>query len=166
MNSASNPSPQLDPFKPLDTTRIPPLSSDQTLSPLYRAAISDTLNKKYAAYLNDRCFEVFCWQKSETLYVTILLSNHTESYYYPVETRIHLGTTTSAQDLAYLLCDYIDLYWHSYFAENEEVYLPIEWAQVTYQNHVLDIKAQLLNKALENSANTLLNQASAPHHDT
>lgn len=136
------------------------IRSDQTLSGLYRAAISDTLNKKYAASLRDRCFEVYCQQEDDEVMVTILLSNDTESFYYPVETRLNLtANDISAQDAAYLLCDYVDLYFENYFEENEELYIPIQWTEAQYEQAHFYIKAQIVNKALESSADALLNSS-------
>lgn len=152
----------LDPFKPVDTTWIQPLRSDNTMPLLYRAAIADTLNKKYASHLNQRCFEVFCWCKDDAAYVTMLLSDAQESYYYPVETCMQLGEQApSPLEAAYLLCDYVDLYWQSYFAEEEEVYVPITWTEVNFQGHALYIKGQILNKALASEGDRLLQQAAA-----
>lgn len=130
----------------------------EVIARLDRAIIADLLNKKYAAYLDGRCFELSCQQEGDELMVTVLLSNDDDSFHYPIEARISLSAySLSSRDACHFLCDYIDIYLTNYFEENEELYLPIWWSQRSWQDKEFFVKAQKLNKALENHADRLLN---------
>ena len=89
--------------------------------------------------------------------VTLTLSNESQSFVYPVEARIDSAKEgLSVRDASLFLIDYIDAYFEDFFADGEELYLPIDWADMTYDANNFQIKGQILNVKAEDLADELL----------
>jgi hypothetical protein len=93
------------------------------------------------------------------LYLTLILKNFDESFYYPVETVVSI---TDNKELAmpearFVLLDFIGTYFEEYFESNRETFLPIAWSPFTVNNNAkISAKGQVLNRKLDKVADELL----------
>ena len=65
--------------------------------------------------------------------------------------------------VALLLCEYIGEYFAEYFREGGELYLPIDWADYSWEGVPLQMRGQILNLEAERLADELL--ANEKPHD-
>lgn len=131
---------------------------DQTLlTPDECGELAAIMGRKYAAFLQQRHFEVSCRKDGRGIYAQVLLRNKSGSYYYPVEGRLaHSSHALSDRQAVLLLIDFIDGYFSEYFKENGDVYLPIDWADYESEGIPLQLKGQILNLEAEHLADALL----------
>ncbi|MCY4381271.1 MAG: hypothetical protein OXC40_06880 [Proteobacteria bacterium] len=138
---------------------------NQIITSLERAIICDVFNRKYAAFLRDRCFDMtYDYDESrEQLLVTLILSNDDDSFHYPLETMAFLNDNSShtVKDTANLLLNYLDEYLECYFDEGEDLYLTIDWQEITWHDLTFYVRAQVRNMMLEKSSEKLLEQHSS-----
>lgn len=119
------------------------------------------LDNTYAGKLKERFFVVTGESKDEELYLTVLVKSPDESFYYPIECRInHKSQELDLSEALDLCLDYINSYLSEYFREQEEVYLPIDWAPYFVDGIEIFLKAQLFNRKLENLADQWLEKNS------
>ncbi|RYZ48515.1 MAG: hypothetical protein EOP07_25685 [Proteobacteria bacterium] len=90
--------------------------------------LAETMVKKYRIAMKDRTFSIAASVKDKGVYVTVLLSNPSQTYYYPVEGRLMYGPEEMTPiEAALFLIDYIDTYFEEYlYEEDEQIYLPID----------------------------------------
>ena len=66
----------------------------------------------------------------------------------------------TANEAALFLIDYIDTYFEEFLLEeDEELYLPIDWAKHTYEAVEFEVKGQIKNEKLEDMADDLLRES-------
>ena len=123
--------------------------------------LAETMVKKYRIAMKDRTFSIRASVQGKGTYVTVLLANADESYYYPVEGRLmHVAEEMEPTEAALFLIDYIDNYFEEYlYEEDEQIYLPIDWTDHEYEATNFQIRGQIVNKKLENMADEWLNKA-------
>jgi hypothetical protein len=112
-------------------------------------------NIKYGSYLKDRRFYVRSAASQDTLGVTALLKNQDDSFYYPVTARMEMGTIPPDEGCA-LLLDFLDSYFESYFHEDEDIYLTLDWTPYSWEGVSLEAKGQIQNLKLERMADAIL----------
>lgn len=120
------------------------------------------LNLKYASYLKDRLFQVdYCAGKSELL-ASLTLHNTDKSFFYQVEAKASLKDAAefSSRDAILAMVDYIDIYFDEFFKEEEDVYLPIDWTDMSFENLSFQMRGQVRNLRCEFLADELLKEES------
>lgn len=122
--------------------------------------LAETMVKKYRIAMKDRTFSIRASVQGKGTYVTVLLANADQSYYYPVEGRLmHEAEEMEPTEAALFLIDYIDNYFEEYlYEEDEQIYLPIDWTDHEYEATNFQIRGQIVNKKLENMADEWLNK--------
>ena len=122
-------------------------------------ALADAMNEKYGSYIAGRQFSISAHETDGALYVTTLLKNNDESFYYPVSTRIDYKAEELERFEAFaFLVDYIDVYFEEYLSEDGELFLPIDWTAHRYDAVDFQIKGQVLNHKMEKMAGALLGE--------
>lgn len=94
-------------------------------------------------------------------YLTLILKNEEETFYYPVETAISSkeNLTLNSEEARLVLLDFIGAYFDDYFASQRETFVPIDWALYQLNQLKLYARGQVLNKKLECMANSILESA-------
>ena len=130
-----------------------PLVSQEECEELASAMLS-----KYAAAVGDRQFSIEVSRKDRGVYVSVVLANQDESFYYPVEGRILAEVEEmTPRQAALVLIDYIDMYFEEFLMEEEDgLYLPIDWADHEWDAVNFQLRGQILNRKLERLADELL----------
>jgi hypothetical protein len=125
--------------------------------------LAETMVKKYRIAMKDRTFSIAASVKDKGVYVTVLLSNPSQTYYYPVEGRLMYGPEEMTPiEAALFLVDYIDTYFEEYlYEEDEQIYLPIDWTDHEYEATNFQLRGQIQNKSLETMADEWLAKADA-----
>ena len=138
------------------------MTSDQSLNKIpnesFCSELASAMNGKYKIALKDRLFSITMSKKEEVVFVKILLSSNDGRFYYPVEGRInHKTEEVSPFEAGVFLADYIDIYFEEFLLEEEEeLYLPIDWANHEYEALTFQIRGQIQNKKLDRAADHLL----------
>jgi hypothetical protein len=129
-------------------------------------ALAKSMESKYAMALKGRTFKVEAEVKGRGVFVKVILSNQDRSYYYPVEARVlYEKEELQRGEAALFLLDYIDAYFDEYLTqENEEIYLPIDWADFQYEAVDFQMRGQILNLKLEELAEQLPKNGSPAMH--
>lgn len=129
-------------------------------------ALAKAMESKYAMALKGRTFTVEAEVKGRGVFVKVILSNQDKSYYYPVEARVlYEKEEMQRGEAALFLLDYIDAYFDEYLTqENEEIYLPIDWADFQYEAVDFQMRGQILNLKLEELAEEFLKKGSPAVH--
>ena len=119
------------------------------------------MDEKYRIGLNGRSFSIEAKVDEPGVYVQTTLENEDKSFVYPVEARLEYKKEEMTQNKAVLfLVDYIDTYFEEYLLEeDEELYLPIDWAKHTYDAVEFEVRGQIKNEKLEDMADELLKKA-------
>jgi len=125
--------------------------------------LAEAMMKKYRMAVKDRSFSVKASLKDRAVYVTVLLANPEQTYYYPVEARILYGPEEKKpREAALFLIDYIDTYFEEYlYEEDEDLFLTIDWSDHEYEAVNFQMKGQILNKKLEALADEWLKDPAA-----
>jgi hypothetical protein len=120
--------------------------------------LARSMESKYAISLKGRTFRIEAEVKGRDVFVKVILANADRSYYYPVEARVlYEKEELQHGEAALFLIDYIDAYFDEYLIqENEEIYLPIDWADFQYEAIDFQMRGQILNLKLEEMAEQLL----------
>jgi len=126
-----------------------------------RSALAEAMNSKYRLARGERQFEVEVTRKGKGVYVMVLLANADQSFYYPVEARIIWeNQDLTAHKAALFLVDYIDIYFEEFLLEeDEQMYVPIDWADHQYDAIDFQIRGQIRNRKLENQADEWLGES-------
>ena len=120
--------------------------------------LASAMDEKYRIGLNGRSFSIEAKVDEPGVYVQTTLENEDKSFVYPVEARLEYKKEEMTQNKAVLfLVDYIDTYFEEYLLEeDEELYLPIDWAKHTYDAVEFEVRGQIKNEKLEDMADELL----------
>ena len=124
------------------------------------------MNLKYGAHLRDRSFQIdHCHNPSELL-ASMILSNGDKTFFYQVEAKALAKDMAeiSSREALLVMLDYIDLYFSEYFKEEEDMFIPIDWSDVEFENLTFQMRGQVRNLHCEFLADELLKKGSeAPH---
>ena len=119
------------------------------------------MNIKYSLFLKEREFSLESKVEASTVFATVYLKKEDKSYHYPIQAKINFQEEDLTEKEAILfLLDYIDYYFDEFFKENENIFLPIDWKEVQFDNKVFLIKGQILNLKREKEADLFLKQHS------
>ena len=137
--------------------------SDANLAPEFLTneeciELAETMVKKYRIAMKDRTFSIRAVVQGKGVYVTVLLANADQSYYYPVESRMMFeAEEMEPREAALFLIDYIDTYFEEYlYEEDEQIYLPIDWTDHEYEATNFQVRGQILNQKLDAMADQWL----------
>ena len=119
--------------------------------------LAEAMEKKYNIYLDGRRFSIEAPQIEDGVMVRTKLSSDDLSYVYPVEARMaHKEEDLEPRKALLFLIDFVDAYFEDFLTSMESVYLPIDWADMSYEGIKFQIKGQILNKKAEDMADALL----------
>lgn len=122
--------------------------------------IASLLGRKHTSFLRQRFFEVSVRKDSHGVYAKVIFRSRDGSFYYPVEARAaHMDHDLDEAAAAQLLCEYIGEYFAEYFQADNELYLPIDWADYVWEGMPLQMRGQILNLEAERLADELLSNA-------
>ncbi len=119
-------------------------------------SIARRYDARFHATRGERWFVIDVAPRAEDIWVQVLLRNELDSFHYPVEARIAPCATRSRRAQAFFLLAFIDSYWEEFFAENEDVFVPIDWTAYEFQGEKFQIRGQVLNRMAEKIADELL----------
>ena len=121
--------------------------------------LASILNIRYASSLGERQFSFTAdldFQK-DVAQVQVLLQNQDQSFYYPVDGRISAENhTLSLRECALAVIDFIEAYFGEYFGGDENVFLPIDWNDFSFEGIDFQLKGQVRNLKAEQMADELL----------
>ncbi|MEI6093054.1 MAG: hypothetical protein WCQ47_05150 [bacterium] len=114
----------------------------------------DKLNKDENIYFEG-------YYEDEVCYLTLILKNSDESFYYPFETSLSLkdNPDISAEEARLSLMDFIGTYFDDYFTENRDAFVLIDWTSYKVEDLNIYARGQVINKKLENMADDILKSA-------
>lgn len=119
--------------------------------------LAEQMNKKHHAFLDDKTFSIKAMLDGDGVYVCVTLTSPDESFVYPVEARLNCKEEEILpRKAALLLIDYADLYFEDFFAEGQELYLPIDWSGHEYDAVNFELKGQIKNLKVERMADDWL----------
>lgn len=122
--------------------------------------IEKSFVKKHSAYLENETFTIVAEQSKEQVQIKIVLQKIDLSVVYPIECVFvkELHQKVDSQKIAMLMLDYLDVYWTEYFAEDREVFLPIDWSKHDFEGLSLYMRGFIRNLNAENQADAFLQQ--------
>ena len=123
-------------------------------------SLAQRVNARFHDTRGERWFVIAAAARDGDTWVQVLLRNDRDSFHYPVEARIAPCTTRSRQTQAFFLLACIDSYWEEFFAEDEDVFIPIDWTAYEYQGEKFHLRGQVLNRMAEKMAEELLAEQS------
>jgi hypothetical protein len=94
-------------------------------------------------------------------YLTLILKNEEETFYYPFETSISFKENPDLNDkeARVALLDFIGSYFDDYFSSQRETLVTIDWASYKLDDLNIYARGQVLNKKLESMADDILRSA-------
>ena len=137
----------------MDLNKNQDLLSDKDLKSLIRI-----MHNKYGSFIGARSFDIKITSCDASAFcVCVSLSNNDLSFYYPVHGKIMFDTDPDLRlEAAFLLIDFIDIYFGEYFNSDEQVLIPIDWTEHKFEGYTLFVKGQIFNKKIENMTDEFL----------
>ncbi len=133
---------------------------DRFMSPEEIAQMEAVFNERFFEFLKkDENISIEGHISENAMYITNILSNEEQTYYYPFETVISLKDNPDLEEEEAKLCllDFIGEYFDEFFNDQRETFVPISWAPYSVKGKNLYAKAQVINKKLEKEADLILN---------
>ena len=130
------------------------------------AQLVSLLNMNHRDGRGLRYFTVESSLEDQVVSLRITLQNKDRTFVYPVEARmLYEENNISPNDAALFLADFIDSYFEEYFNEDENSYVPIDWATYESDEKTFQLRGQVINELLEREADALLARASKPSQE-
>jgi hypothetical protein len=134
----------------------------RAIAPEEIAEMESSFKERFQSYImNEEDISFEGYYTDQALYLTLILKNFDESFYYPVETVVSKTDNKgigSAQ-ARFTLLDFIGAYFEEFFESNRETFLPIVWSPFTLNEITLSCKGQILNRKLDKLGDELLRAA-------
>ncbi|HOW17379.1 MAG TPA: hypothetical protein PK443_06650 [bacterium] len=135
---------------------------DRFFSPQEVAELESVFNERFLSNLNkDENISAEAYVSKGALYITFILCNDEQTYYYPfdmvIEEKESKGLTEEEAKL--VLLDFAGSYFEEFFKSGRELYMPIDWKEYSLNGLKFYAKAQVLNKKLEKEADRILKEA-------
>ncbi len=121
-----------------------------------RRSLAQRFNSRFHESRGSRWFAVDAAELEGYTWVQVLLRNDANSFHYPVEARIATSTTRPQLAQAFFLLAFINSYWEEFFAEDENVFIPIDWSPYEHQGEKFHLRGQVFNRRIEKMADELL----------
>ena len=128
--------------------------------------LTKIVNLKYGAHLRDRSFQIDHCHNSIELLASMTLSNGDKTFFYQVETKALAKdmANISSREALLVMLDYIDIYFSEYFKEEEDMFIPIDWSEVQFENLNFQMRGQVRNLHCEFLADELLKKGAEAYN--
>lgn len=132
--------------------------------------ISDLLNMKYRTLLNNEQFELEAQFDDQQVQIKVTLASNDKSFFYPIEL-IHViesreeQPTQTANEIASLMLDYIDIYWQEYLNDGRDVFVSIAWSKQACEGVEFFVRGFVRNRSLEEQADELFKKHGHGEHE-
>lgn len=132
--------------------------------------ISSLMNTKYRTLLEDETFQIESGYNDQQIQIKVTLERNDKSVFYPIElifvpeSREEI-TPQSADEIASLMLDYIDVYWQEYLNEGRDVFVPLAWGKHTCEGIEFFIRGFVRNRSLEEQADELFRKHGHGDHE-
>ncbi|MFZ9519153.1 MAG: hypothetical protein ACO3A4_01625 [Silvanigrellaceae bacterium] len=148
----------------------------ETLTPVWNesdvAKINSLLNTKYGSLLENERFIVESGYDARQVQIKVTLERTDKSVFYPIEL-LHVRedgdeqgqAVPSADELASLMLDYIDVYWQEYLSEGRDVFVTLAWDKHTCEGVDFYIRGFIRNRSLEQQADELFRKHGHGDHE-
>ena len=128
--------------------------------------VAQLLQEKYSQGTRGRIFQVGASVHGPIVSVVVTLRNEVGTFVYPVEGRLDsTDIELSLREAVYFLWDYIGHYFGEYFRADNELYLPIDWADYECDNISFQMRGQIVNEAVDRMADDWLARGGPPLED-
>lgn len=122
--------------------------------------ISALMNTKYRTLLQDERFQVDSGYNDQQIQIKVTLERIDKSIFYPIELIfVSEGREDinfqSADEIASLMLDYIDVYWQEYLNDGRDVFVPLAWSKHTCEGVEFFVRGFVRNRSLEEQADEL-----------
>ena len=148
--------------------------TERDVKPVWNEAekrkISELMNIKYRAHLVEEQFNIESGFDENQVQIKVTLERNDKSVFYPIEL-IHVvedrgeNTTPAAEEIASLMLDYIDVYWHEYLNEGRDVFVPLAWGKHICEGVEFFIRGFVRNRSLEEQADELFRKHGHGEHE-
>ena len=132
---------------------------DRFLSPQEIAQMEAVFNDKFFDELDkDENISFEGYFSDQSLFITLILSNSDQTYYYPVETVLSIKDNfgIDADEARLILLDFIGSYFDEFFTSGRDTFLPIDWCEYKMDKTRFFVRGQVINKKLEDMAEDIL----------
>jgi len=126
------------------------------------AVMEEAFKNRFSNYIRkDEDLEFEGFFTNNSLYLTCILRNIENTFYYPFETSINKtdNPEISEQEAKNILLDFIEEYFEEYFTSERSVYIQIDWLAYKFKDIKVYARAQVLNKQLEELGDNILKDA-------
>lgn len=133
--------------------------SKRSLTPHELSEMESAFLKKFGYNLKQDEDVFFEGRYTDTeLFLTAILRNNEETYYYPFEAVISVedNENIEMEEAKMLLLDFIGSYFEDYFANDRDTYIPIDWTCFEMQENKLYARGQVINRKLEKMGDEIL----------
>jgi hypothetical protein len=132
--------------------------------------ISALMNTKYRTLLEDEKFQIESGYSDQQIQIKVTLERNDKSVFYPIELIfVPEGrddiTAQSADEIASLMLDYIDVYWQEYLNDGRDVFVPLAWSKHTCEGVEFFIRGFVRNRSLEEQADELFRKHGHGDHE-
>jgi len=135
---------------------------DRFFKPEEIAQMEAVFNEKFFSFLKkDENVFFEGYFSEQTCYITVLLKNEDETYYYPFETAIPLNQNPGVTEdgAKKFLLDFIGEYFETFFADERETFVPVDWTLFEVEGANIYARGQVVNKKLEKMGDAILGSA-------
>jgi hypothetical protein len=148
----------------------------ENLTPVWNelevSKISSLLNTKYGSLLENERFIVESGYDAQQVQIKVTLERTDKSVFYPIEL-LHVRdegdeqgqTNPTADELASLMLDYIDVYWQEYLSDGRDVFVPLAWGKHSCEGVDFYIRGFVRNRSLEQQADELFRKHGHGEHE-
>jgi len=132
--------------------------------------ISALMNTKYRTLLEDEQFQIESGYNESQVQIKVTLERNDKSVFYPIELifvpeeREEI-TSQSADEVASLMLDYIDVYWQEYLNDGRDVFVPLAWSKHTCEGVEFFVRGFVRNRSLEEQADELFKKHGHGDHE-
>jgi hypothetical protein len=132
--------------------------------------ISALMNMKYKTLLDKEQFQVESGFDEQQVQIKVTLESNDKSVFYPIEL-IHVienreeQPPQTADEIASLMLDYIDVYWQEYLNDGRDVFVPLAWGKHVCEGVEFFIRGFVRNRSLEEQADELFKKHGHGEHE-
>ena len=129
--------------------------------------IQKLLNKKHMVYLENEAFEIEAGSSQTQIQIRVSLIRNDKSKYYPIECVFVRESSEKLKesDIAITMLDYLDIYWSSYFQEERNIFIPLDWSKHEFEGVSFYMRGFVRNLQLETDADNFLSKYGHGEYD-